>query len=214
MLKLSKLLLASFLFLFLVSGCTTKHNEYNKSAKYWYEKIIRSIAASQIELADDYYLSLQSEHPKSELLEGATLILAKAHEDSKENLLAEFYYDEYIKRYASKENMEYYQFKKVEAAFKHLRATNKNQRLIHDTILDAQAFLQAYPNSTYKDMVQTVRTKLQLTQYLMNESVASLYERIDKDQAAKIYREKNEKSWIASGDLELPDKNIIQTIFE
>jgi len=167
-----------------------------------------------LELADDYYLSLQSEHPKSELLEGATLILAKAHEDSRENLLAEFYYDEYIKRFATQENMEYYQFKKVDAAFKHLKATNKNQRLIRDTILEADAFLELYPNSIYYEMVQTVRTKLQLTEYLLNETVASLYDRIDKPQAAQIYRDRNNQSWIASGDLQLPEKNIIDIIFD
>jgi outer membrane protein assembly factor BamD len=212
--KTLPLLLASLLVLFFTSGCVSKHNEYNKSAQYWYEQIIRSIAGANLELADDYYLSLQSEHPKSELLEGATLILAKAHEDSRENLLAEFYYDEYIKRFATQENMEYYQFKKVDAAFKHLKATNKNQRLIRDTILEADAFLELYPNSIYYEMVQTVRTKLQLTEYLLNETVASLYDRIDKPQAAQIYRDRNNQSWIASGDLQLPEKNIIDIIFD
>ena len=210
---LKSTIIAAFAVLFL-SGCVTKHDEYNKPAKYWYEKIITSIVSGSLELADDYYLSLQSEHPKSELLEGATLIMAKAHEDSKENLLAEFYYDEYIKRFATRENMEYYQFKKVDTAFKHLKATNKNQKLIRDTIVEADAFLELYPNSIYYEMVQTVRTKLQMTEYLINENIAGLYDRVDKPNAAQIYRDKNKKSWIASGDLELPEKTIIQTIFE
>ena len=209
-----KVSLISLLVLFTINGCSSKNTEFNKPAKYWYEQMIRSIARGDLKLADDYYLSLQSEHPRSQLLEGATLIMAKAHETSKDNLLAEFYYDEYIKRFASRENMEYYQFKKVDAAFKHLNATNKNQKQIRNTIEEADAFLQLYPNSTYYPMVQTIRTKLQLTEFIINENIAGLYDRVGKPDAANIYRQRNEESWIASGDLELPSRNIIQRIFE
>jgi len=209
-----KVSLISLLILLSISGCSSKNTEFNKPATYWYEQMIQAIARGDLKLADDYYLSLQSEHPRSELLKGATLIMAKAHETSKDNLLAEFYYDEYIKRFASRENMEYYQFKKVDAAFKHLNATNKNQKQIRNMIEEADAFLQAYPNSVYYHLVQTIRTKLQLAEFIINENIAGLYDRVGKPNAAEIYRQKNESSWIASGDIELPSKNFIQTIFE
>lgn len=202
-----------FILLF-ASGCASKNEEYNKPASYWYEKMITSIASRSLELADDYYLSLQSEHPKSQLLPGATLIMAKAHEDSKDNLLAEFYYDEYIKRFASRENMEYYQFKKVDAAFKHLKATNKKQKLVRDTLEEAQAFLRLYPESIYEPMIKTIIVKLHMTEFLFNENIASLYERVGKEDAATIYRDKNQQSWIVDSDVELPDKTLIQIIFE
>jgi len=201
---------------FFFSGCADKSgiSEYNKPASYWYEKIVESIRTYDLDAADDYYLSLQSEHPKSAMLEAETLILAKAHEDSEENLLAEFYYDEYIKRYADNENMAYYQFKKVDSAFKHLQSTNRNQKLIHETIADAKRFLQTYEGSVYVPAVQTIKTKLQMTKYLINENIAGLYERVGKEKAAKIYRERNQQSWIADSDLKLPEKSIIQIIFE
>ncbi|MGM0533350.1 MAG: outer membrane protein assembly factor BamD [Campylobacterota bacterium] len=202
--------------IFAFAGCADKAgvSEYNKSASYWYEKIVESIRTYDLDMADDYYLSLQSEHPKSPMLEAATLILAKAHEDSRENLLAEFYYDEYVKRYAQGQNMAYYQFKKVDSAFKHLKATNKNQKLIHETIADAQYFLENYADSVYVPAVETIKTKLQMTKYMINENIAGLYDRVGKEKAADIYRQRNESSWIAGSDLKLPEKSLIQIIFE
>lgn len=214
--KSYKLITVLFAVTLFISGCADKNgvDEYNKPAEYWYENIVDAITAYQLDKADDFYVSLQSEHSRSPLLESATLILAQAHENSKENLLAEFYYDEYIKRYATQQNLEYYKFKKIDASFKHIKSANRNQKLIHETIEDAKAFVQMYPNSIYNPMVKTVQARLEMTRFLINENIASLYERLDKPKAAKIYRKKNEDSWIISSDLTLPEKTYIEMIFE
>ena len=195
------------------AGCASKQ-EYNKPAEHWYENILQSIQNRNLDSADDYYLSLQSEHPRSPLLEGATLIMAKAHEDSRDNLLSEFYYDEYIRRFATNENMAYYQFKKVEASFKQLRATNKQQKLIRETIAKADTFINRYPDSEYVPLVQTLRTRLHMSEYMINENIAGLYDRVGKEDAAKIYRQRNKESWLADSDIEFPKRNIIRRIFE
>jgi len=42
--------------------------EYDKPAIYWYKKIIESLSESNFDKADNYYISLRSEHSRSPLL--------------------------------------------------------------------------------------------------------------------------------------------------
>ena len=56
-------------------GCAKKEVEYNKPASYWYESIIKEINFGNLEGADGYFSSLQSEHINSSLVPEAMLIL-------------------------------------------------------------------------------------------------------------------------------------------
>jgi len=57
------------LYTLLSTGCSSKDasKEYDKSAIYWYMKII-DIVNSNLDKADNYYISLRSEHTHSQLL--------------------------------------------------------------------------------------------------------------------------------------------------
>ena len=62
------------------SACDKKDkNEFNKPAIYWYQNIIKEIKFGNLEGADNFYASLQSEHINSPLLPEAMLILGQAH---------------------------------------------------------------------------------------------------------------------------------------
>ena len=89
------------------SACSQKELEYNKPAMYWYENILKEINFGNLEGADSNFSSLQSEHINSPLVPEAMLILAQAHMDREEYLLATFYIDEYEKRYSTIGDQDY-----------------------------------------------------------------------------------------------------------
>jgi len=195
------------------SGCSSKaKQEYEKPAIYWYQKLIRSASAGNLEKADSYFTSLESEHVSSPLIPEAMLVLVQAHMDAEEYLLANFYLDEYIKRYGNRSNKEFAEYMKIKASFLGLNSPRCDQKLILDTLEKAQNYIQKYPKGMYTPFVQTIQIRLEMTEYMMNESISSLYKRRDKDKAAKIYEEKNSNSRIKKEDIQPPASSWIDWI--
>jgi len=182
--------------LVLLSGCSKDMDEYNKPAVYWYGKIIESVSDGNLERADNYYSSLQGEHIGSPLLPEATMILAIAHMHYEEYLLSEHFLDEYVKRYATINEKEAAEFLKIKAKYMALPNPRRDQALIKDAIIAAQNFKRAYPNSMYYSIVDTMLTRLYLAQAALNETIASLYDRIDKPKSAAYYRSIKPEPWI------------------
>ncbi len=208
-----------FLFgLALLGGCSGTTDEalksYNKSALYWYDHLTEAIVKGNLDKADKYYLSLKSEHARSPLLPTATLILAQAHSDKEEYLLAGYYLDSYKKRFGNENNADYIDFLKLKASFLGIKDINKDQKLITDALQESERFLYRYPDSPYLPLVDTIRTRLLMAQYLLNENIAALYARIGKKEAAKIYREKNENSPLKQSDIAPPKRGIFSKIFD
>lgn len=199
----------------MISGCSSKEakQEYNKSADYWYQKVGESVAKGDLESADGYFVSLRSEHGRSAFVPTATLMLAHAHMDAEEYLLAGYFFDEYLKRFGDSSTVESIEFKKLKASFLGIKELYKDQKLIMDTTNDAQTYLMRYPDSRYVPLVQTILLRLHMSDYLMNENIAALYERTGKEDAAKIYREKNNNSPLKLGDIEPPKVGFIGKIF-
>ena len=183
-------------FLVLFSGCSKNVEEYNKPAIYWYGKVVSSIANGDLEKADNYYSSLQGEHISSPLLPEATMMLAIAHMYEEEYLLSEHFLDEYVKRYATINEKEFADFLKVKAKYKALPNPRRDQMLIVDAIKEGENFKVNYPYSMYNSLIDTMLTRLYMAQAVLNETIASLYDRVDKPQAADFYREKNPQPWI------------------
>jgi len=180
----------------LFAGCSKELEEYNKPAAYWYGKMIASISDGNLEKADNYYSSLQSEHIGSPLLPEATMIMAISHLQYEEYLLAEHFLTEYIKRYATPQEREYAEFMKVKAKYMALPNPRRDQGLIDEAIGEGEAFKRQYPRSIYYPVVDTMITRLYLAEASLNESIAELYERLDKPKAAAYYREKRPQPWI------------------
>jgi outer membrane protein assembly factor BamD len=201
---------------FFLAGCGGDEStvkEFNKPALYWYQKIAKSISSGHMDKADAYYISLKSEHMRSPMMPDAIIMLAHAHMSKEEYLLANFYLDEHNKRFGAGSNREYIEFLKVKASFLGIKDVYKDQKLIEDTIMHAKIFVNRYPGSAYQPLIHTMLIRLYMTQYLLNENIAALYERTGKDAAAKIYREKNKNSVIRQSDITPPKKGIIGSVF-
>jgi outer membrane protein assembly factor BamD len=193
--KINFILIISIGFIFF-SGCSNDVEEYNKPAVYWYGKIIKSVSDGNLEKADNYYSSLQGEHIGSPLLPEATMILAIAHMHYEEYLLSEHFLNEYVKRYATVNEKEEAEFLKIKAKYMALPNPRRDQALIKETIEVALKFKQNYPNSMYYAIVDTMLTRLYLAEAALNETIASLYDRVDKPKSALYYRSIKPQPWI------------------
>ena len=195
--KLTNLYLLLGVVIILFSGCSKDIEEYNKPAMYWYTKMIEAISQSDFDKADSYYSSLQGEHVGSPLLPQATFIMALSHMYNEEYLLADHYLDEYVRRFAaSRSEKEEAEFLKIKAKYLSLPNPRRDQALIDEAIASAEAFKKRYPHSMHYDVVDTMLTRLILSKAVLDESIASLYERIDKPKAAEFYRDKIKEKWI------------------
>jgi outer membrane protein assembly factor BamD len=203
-------------FVFLTAGCSKSEEvaEFNKPALYWYKKIADNIGRKNMDKADEYYISLKSEHIRSPLMPTAIMMLAHAHMQREEYLLANYYFDEFNRRYADESTREYTEFMKLKASFLGIKDVYKDQKLIMDSINSAQTYLMRYPGSEYAPMVNTLLVRLHMAQYLLNENIAALYDRTDKPEAAKIYRAKNKDSVIGMADIRPPEKGFLGEIFD
>lgn len=206
-----------FVIVFLFSACAEKKQrfqEYDKPALYWYNKMVSQISTGYLEDADDTYTSLESEHRNSPLLPTALLILANGHIDEEEYLLANYYLDEYIKRYAYSKNIDYVRYLKIKANFLGFSYELRDQMLVENTIEDIEVFKQSFPNSPYMPLVNTMNSRLYMAKAALDKEIADLYERIDKPKAAKYYKEKVEKSWVKPDEIEPVDVPFYRSIFQ
>jgi outer membrane protein assembly factor BamD len=201
---------------FVFTGCSkdSEVKEFNKPALYWYKYIAENIGRGNMDKADEYYISLKSEHMRSPLMPTAIMMLAHAHMQNEEYLLANYYWDEYNKRYADEEGREYTEFMKLKASFLGVKDVYKDQKLIMDSINQAKIYLLRYPGATYEPLVNTLLVRLYMAQYLLNENIAALYDRTDKPEAAKIYRAKNKNSVVEMADITPPEKGFLGEIFD
>jgi len=208
----SIVLAVSFVFV----GCSDDEEvvEFNKPALYWYQQIANSISHGNLDKADSYFISLKSEHIRSPYLPTSIMMLAHAHMNNEEYLLANYYLDEYNKRFGEHHSREYTDFMKLKASFLGVQDVYKDQKLIMDSINKAKVYIHRYPGSAYAPLVNTMLIRLHMSQYLLNENIAALYNRTGKPDAAKIYRDKNKGSVVEMADITPPEKGIVGYIFD
>ncbi len=205
--------IAFFIGLFFV-GCAKDVSEYNKPAAFWYEKMINSVSNASLEKADGYFSSLQSEHIGSPLLEEATIIMAQAHMEVGDYMLAEHFLDEYIRRFADPDEREFAAYLKMRAKFMALPNPRRDQTLIHDALIEGEAFKKSYPRSYYLPAVDTMLVKLYLARANLNQTISNLYERLDKPKAQEFYAKKQPETWINWDEVKPPDTAWFREMFE
>lgn len=190
---------------FFLTACSQKSEksqEYDKPALYWYNKMIEQISGSYLSEADDTYTSLESEHRNSPLLPTALLILANGHMAEEEYALANFYLDEYVKRFGLSKNIDYVRYLKIKANFLGFSNELRDQQLIEDTIKDIEEFRNTFSRSPYMPLVNTMSARLFMAKASLDKEIADLYERMDKPKAAKFYDEKVKESWVEPNEIE------------
>lgn len=202
---------------FFLTACSQKSErtqEYNKPALYWYNKMLKDISTGFLEEADDTYTSLESEHRNSPLIPTALLILANAHIDNEEYQLANFYLDEYIKRFALSKNIDYVRYLKIKANFLGFSYSLREQQLIEDTIKEIEEYRNLFTNSKYMPLIDTMSARLYMAKASLDKEIADLYERLDKPKAAKYYEEKVKESWVDAKEIEDVEVPLYRSLFE
>jgi outer membrane protein assembly factor BamD len=131
-----------------------------------------------------------------------------------EYLLTEHFLNEYVKRYANENEIEYAEFLKIKAKYMALPNPRRDQALISEAIVDAKAFKQKYPHSMYYSLVDSMLTNLYLADAVLNETIASLYERIDKPKSAAYYRAIMPEKWIKWEEVERANTPWYKEMFE
>lgn len=212
--RYNSLILSTLSFALLLGGCSSKDEEVNKPADYWYKKIVKESARFDLEKADEAHTSLRSEHIRSPLLPEATLLLALAHIDNEEYMLANFYLDDYAKRFGDKKNNDFIKYLKIKANFKAFKQPGRDQNLLLETIEEANNYLKEYKTSPYAVYVESILVKLELARDTQNKNIASLYKRIDKPQASKFYEDKTKASYLKTEPYQEPERSMIRRIVE
>lgn len=186
-----------------LTGCGGKEmDEFNKPSEYWYEQMVNAVSNGNLEKADSYFSSLQSEHISSPFLSEATMIMAQAHMAQDEYVLAEHFLNEYIRRYATPQGREYAEFLKIKAKFLALPYTGRDQGMIDETLSAVDTFKASYPESNYLVLVKSMETQLHMAKRELNEQIAQLYDRLGKPKGAEYYRTLSPTKWINASDVE------------
>ncbi|MBE3021597.1 outer membrane protein assembly factor BamD [Campylobacter sp. RM13119] len=200
----------------ILSGCAEKYTElYDLTPDEWYAQIIADIKDADLESADKHYVSMSSEHVASPLLEQMLLILAQAHVNEEEYILANYYLDEYIKRYGDgAAKTEFAQYLKIKANFDSFSQPNRNQKLMEDSVVEIEKFLYMYPNTQYKPLIETMLIKFKLAIYYLDTQIYDLYMRTGRETSAEIYRQKIEASPLKDANLLEPVLPWYRKMFE
>jgi len=191
-----KVLLATFIISSFTACASKKQSEeYNKPALYWYNKMIKQIAKYQLDNADDTFTSLESEHRNSPFIPSAIMIIANAHMENEEYAMANYYLDEYLKRFSLKKDADYIRYLKIKSNFLAFKSQYREQDLLGKTLEDTDIFIKKYPNSQFIYLVHNIKSRLLMSKSTFDKEISSLYGRIDKPEAKKFYDEKASKSW-------------------
>lgn len=189
-------------------------SSYNQSAQKWYSLIIKDLMNNDLEKADADYISMSSEHIADPLLEPTLMILAFAHMDNEEYLMADFYLDEYLKKFGSVKNTEYISYLKLRAKFSSFKSPNRNEALMHASIKEINNYLSNFPNSAYKELVETMLVKFELALYFLNQNIANLYQKTGKELSFKIYEKKIKDSVFYGLSISQPSPVWYRKLFE
>jgi outer membrane protein assembly factor BamD len=202
---------------FVFFGCSSKKStvqEYNKPAIYWYNKMIKQISNYRLDEADDTFTSLESEHRNSPLLPSAMMIIATAHMEEEEYQMANYYFDEYLKRFSLQKDADYIRYLKIKSNFLAFSRQFREQNLLNETLEQTNEFILSYPRSEYIHLVQTMKSRLLMAQALFNKEIAELYGRLDKPEAQKVYEQKAKTKWQNFEKIEEPNVPWYRAIFE
>jgi outer membrane protein assembly factor BamD len=142
------------------------------------------------------------------------LILVNAHIDEEEYALANFYLDEYIKRFSLSKDIDYARYLKIKANFLGFKYQFRDQQLIEDTLNQIEDFKIKYKNSPYMPLVDTINSRLYMAKASMDKEIAELYIRRDKEAAANFYEQKVQNTWVAPQEIEPVKVPWYRAIFE
>ena len=191
--KNMKLIIKFFLLVFLLSACSNNINDFQKPATFWYEQIILAVNDNNLEKADNYFSSLQSEHIASPLIKDALVLLIQAHIDNNEHLLSSFFVSEYKKRYSDKNNIDFISFLETKANYYAFSNYSKDHGYITNTISKISTFVQNNNKNPYLPYITHILTSFKLAKREINKEAIRIYKMQDKPKAQEKYEMYNEE---------------------
>ncbi|MBI3874049.1 MAG: outer membrane protein assembly factor BamD [Arcobacter sp.] len=215
MLQKFKNLLFLVIAIVLLGGCASKQEEeYNKPDVYWYNKMLKEISLYQLDKADATFTSLESEHRQSQFLPSATMLIGIAHMDEEEYVLANYYFDEYIKRFEKNDADGRVRYLKIKAKFLAFKQQFREQRLLDETLDEVKKYKTDFPKSSYKYLVDNIESRLLMAKSSLSLEIANLYKRVDKPLASEVYSDRAKKSWEKPDEVKKVDVSWYRAIFE
>jgi len=169
--------------------------------------MLKELSGDYLEEADDTFTSLESEHGNSPLIPTGMLILANAHIADEEYELANYYLDEYSKRFGLSKNIDYVRYMKIKANYLSIGYQYREQQLFINTIVEIKKFLTKFPDSPYIHLVNDINSRLLMGKASFDKEISELYSRLDKENASKLYLEKAKKDWKTPeeiGEIKIP----------
>lgn len=199
----------------LLYGCASKQEEeYNKSDVYWYNKMLKEISLYQLDNADSTFTSLESEHRKSQLLPSATMLIGIAHMEEEEYIMANYYFDEYIKRFEKNDPNGRVRYFKIKSKFLAFKQQFREQKLLDEILDEVKQFRVDFPNSSYMYLVNNIQSRLLMAKSTLSIEISNLYKRVDKPRASEVYMKKAENSWAKSSEISKVNIPWYRAIFE
>ncbi len=199
----------------LLGGCASKHEEeYNKPDIYWYNKMLKEISLYQLDNADSTFTSLESEHRQSQFLPSATMLIGIAHMDEEEYVLANYYFDEYIKRFEKNDPDGRVRYLKIKSKFLAFKQQFREQKLLDETLDEVKKFKNDFPKSSYAYLVNNIESRLMMAKSSLNSEISGLYKRVDKPLASDVYSERAKSSWAKPDEVSKVKVPWYRAIFE
>ncbi len=178
----------------LINSCAQNNNSLQKtkdiatvkSDKTLYRSIYYNIRQNNLDSADDLYVKLKSDYENSPYLKDAANILAIAHMQNREYILANFYIQEALQN-SSNDNLKYLLAKNqfmaaVMNSSDNTYITKSKEALKSDTDI--------IYNSDYHLLANSFLTRVKLQDIYNNIQTSALYKRIGKEGAYKLYQSK------------------------
>lgn len=209
-------ILSSIIICIILSACSAKNNDglYNLSAMEWYKQIIKDLQNKNLEKADEHYLGMSSEHAVDPLLKTTLIILAQAHISEEQYKKADFYLEEYVKKFGDSNNIDYINYLKIKARFDSFAQPDRNQGLMLESQEKISNFLKKNPYTEYNLLVKTMLMKFNLAVFSLNENIRNLYEKTDRMQSYEIYKQRVEDSKLYHDKIIAPESPWYRRIFE
>lgn len=195
-------------------GCGDKKEYFNLSDKEWLEVIVKDLSKNNIEDAQQHFNVMSAEHINSQLTKHAMLMIANAHLVENEYLLANFYFDEYGKKFGSLDVVEYMDYAKIKSKYLSFTNPNRDQSLMQESLKDINEYEQKYPYSKFIPIVKSMKTRLILANYYLDMQIASLYKRMGNKISYEIYEKKLKEYDFSKDDIQEPYMAWYRKIFE
>ena len=196
--------------IFLLSSCVNEANlnkenslsnlEKEESDKQIYKRIYKNLSIN-LDMADEEFIKLKTDYENSKYLPKAATVLAVAHMNKKEHILANFYLQELLQSSASNSVGKYLLNKNQ---FMYAKLVQSDQQYIDKAIKSLEVNKNILTDSEYKILANTMLTRIQLDKAWNNIKIGNMYKKLNKDKAYELYINKTLNMGIDTKDIYKP----------